>query len=126
MERPPTKALDTGAGTWFLVDVVLRPAGPIADGDDARLVGVVAGALAPVAGPDHGRDPEVAFSYDIAPPEGELGVELWVRAATIGEAVDAATELVLRCAAEAGLGDASLWDVRTIPEDAVLGPRVWP
>jgi hypothetical protein len=127
MVGPPIKALDRGEGEWFLIDVVLRPSDPVDDDDDRRLVAAVAAVLEPVVGPVHGRDPEIEGSYDITPPEGDLGVGLWVRASSAGAAVDAATALVLQCAAEVGLEAASLWDLRVVPEDAVLGPRVgWP
>jgi hypothetical protein len=125
VERPSIKALDTGAGGWFHVDVVLRPTAP--SDDDGRLAAAVSGALDTVAGPERGRDPVHEYSYDVAPPEGELGVGLWVRAVGIGAAVDAAIELVLRCAADLGHAGASLWDVRALPEEAVLSPRGdWP
>jgi hypothetical protein len=125
VDRPPIKALDAGPGGWFGVDVVLRPSGPVDDGE--LLVAAVAGALEDVAGPEHGRDPAFTYSFDMSPPEGEAGVTVWVRAPSIGAAVDAAAALVLRCAAEAGIEGASLWDLRVVPEEAVLGQRAdWP
>ena len=127
MVGAPIRALDLGEGEWFHVDVVLRPSGSVDDAD-GRLVAAVAGALEPVAGPEHGRDPEIQGSYDISPPEGDLGVGLWVRAPSAGAAVDAAAALVLRCAAETGLGAASLWDLRVVPHAAMrrAAGRVYP
>jgi hypothetical protein len=118
MVGPPIRALDRGEGEWFHVDVVLRPSVPVDDGDEA-LAAAVAAALEPVPGPAHGRDPAHTYSFDVSPPEGEAGVSVWVRAASVGAAVDAATALVLRCAAEVGLEGASLWDLRVVPHAAV-------
>ena len=117
MVGPSIRALG-GEGEWFHVDVVLRPSVPVEDGDEA-LAAAVAAALEPVPGPAHARDPELTYSFDVSPPEGDVGVSVWVRAGSVGAAVDAATALVLRCAAEVGLEGASLWDLRVVPHPAV-------
>jgi hypothetical protein len=118
MVGPPIRALDRGEGEWFHVDVVLRPSGRV-DDDGRAFVAAVSRALEPMPGPEHGRDPEHTYSFDVSPPEGDVGVSVWVRAASAGAAVDAATALVLRCAAEVGLDGASLWDLRVVPHAAV-------
>lgn len=122
---PPIKALDTGDGSWFKVEVVLRTTSPVEDGGE--LAAHVASALPRVVGPEPARDPDLAWSYDVGPPEGGVGAGVWVRAAGTGAAADLVESLVRRGAAELGIDGVSLWDLRVIPEEAVLGPRAdWP
>jgi hypothetical protein len=125
VEREPIRALDTGDGGWFCVEVVLRTAATV--DDDGSLAAHVAAELPSVLGPELARDPELAWSYDISPPEGGVGVGLWVRASSTGAAADAGEALVRRCADDLCIEKVTLWDLRVIPEEAVLGPRAdWP
>lgn len=65
-------------------------------------------------------DVEPAFSYDIQPPEGGVGVACWVRADSVGGAAEKGWSIV-RDAATAVLGaEPRLWDLRVIPRGAIL------
>lgn len=65
-------------------------------------------------------DVERAWSYDIQPPEGGIGVACWVRSDSVGDAAETGWE-VARDAAAATLGaEARLWDLRVIPRAAIL------
>jgi hypothetical protein len=65
-------------------------------------------------------DVEQAWSYDIQPPEGGVGVACWIRADTVGDAAETGWSVV-RDAAAATLGaEARLWDLRVIPRAAIL------
>jgi hypothetical protein len=65
-------------------------------------------------------DVERAWSYDIQPPAGGVGVACWVRSDSVGDAAETGWELV-RDAAAATLGaEARLWDLRVIPRAAIL------
>jgi hypothetical protein len=113
--------LDTGSGDWWQVDVILRPP-PDAGDLSARLPELVSAALPDVEDvPSVAHDPEPAFSFDIPPPEGNLGVALWVRAAGLGAAVDGAWNLVASRMRELGpRQEPQLWDLRVVPLTAVL------
>ena len=61
-----------------------------------------------------------AWSYDIQPPEGGVGISLWVRADDVGAAAQAGW-FTVRDAATTVLGEEPrLWDLRIIPRDAIL------
>jgi len=65
-------------------------------------------------------DVEQAWSYDIQPPEGGVGVACWVRSDRVGDAAETGWRVV-REAAAASLGaDATLWDLRVVPRAAIL------
>ena len=122
--------LDTGSGEWWHVDVILRP--PPDTGDlSTRLPELVSDALPDVDGvPSVVHDPEPAFSFDGPPPEGNLGVALWVRAPGLGAAVDGAWNVVASRMRELDpRQEPQLWDLRVVPLMAVLqepeaGPAV--
>jgi hypothetical protein len=65
-------------------------------------------------------DVERAWSYDMQPPEGGVGVACWVRSDSVGAAAEEGWRVV-RHAAGAALGvEAGLWDLRLIPRPAIL------
>jgi hypothetical protein len=65
-------------------------------------------------------DVERAWSYDMQPPEGGVGVACWVRSDSVGGAAEEGWR-VIRQAAAATLGaEARLWDLRVIPRAAIL------
>jgi hypothetical protein len=65
-------------------------------------------------------DVERAWSYDMQPPEGGVGVACWVRSDSVGGAGERGWHVV-REAAGATLGpEARMWDLRVIPRAAIL------
>lgn len=103
----------TDSDLW-IVDVVLRAHGR--ENDEGAVIAAVADALSTHAeGP-----PQQTSSYDIPPPDGSIGVSCLLRTAGAGDAVDQAINLVSAAAtAVTGISHA-LWDVRALPEAAVL------
>ena len=117
--------VDAGSGEWWQVDVVLRPPPDSGDLHD-RLLELVRAASQDVDEvPSVVRDPEQTYSFDMSPPEGDLGVAVWVRAPEVGSAVQGAWRLVASCVR--GLDphhEPQLWDLRIVPVTAVLhGPQ---
>jgi hypothetical protein len=107
----------------WLVDVVLRAAGR--ESTQLRLVESVAAVVT------RGRRPPTSTgSFDMAPPDGSLGVSCWVRATSAGRAADLALTLVTAAATKLTGVEHQLWDLRVIPgaavdetQDAVGGPE---
>ncbi len=117
--------MDEGSGGWWKVDVILRP--PEGSGDlHNRLPEIVRAALPDVHDvPSVIREPEQAYSFDMSPPEGNLGVAVWVRAPDVGSAVEAAWKLVASCMRELhSEHPPELWDLRVMPMTAVLEESV--
>ncbi len=113
--------LDVGSGDWWQVDVVLRPP-PDAGDLSERLPEFVSAALPDLDDvPPAAHDPEPASSFDVPPPEGDLGVALWVRAPGLLAAVDRAWSLVASRLRELDPHhEPQLWDLRVVPLAAVL------
>ena len=65
------------------------------------------------------RDIESTASYDIPPPEGSVGVSLWVRADSVGAAVQVGFDAVQTAAAEIIGKTLPLWDLRVVPRSAM-------
>jgi hypothetical protein len=86
----------------------------------AQLLDVVASVSSHVDEDQPGvRDVDRAWSYDIQPPEGGVGVALWGRSGTVGSAAETGWTVV-RDAATSTLGEVPrLWDLRVIPRAAI-------
>jgi hypothetical protein len=116
------RSLGDGRDLWR-VEVVLWVPTPEAD-RVRELVDTVAAATATNVGDDqpvsHGADVEQAWSYDIQPPEGGVGVACWVRADSVGDAADTAWGVIQAAAARVLGTGARLWDVRVLPCAAIL------
>ena len=113
--------MDSGSGDWWNVEVVLRP--PPGSGDlQQRLLELVCAASSDVDDvPSVVRDPEQTGSFDMSPPEGNLGVSLWVRTPDLGTAVHRAWALVASCLRDLDPHhEPELWDLRVVPLTAVL------
>lgn len=117
------RAVGAGRGLWR-VEVVLWTHEPEAD-QVQELLNAVAEVTYPSADGEHLDLPDVgpAWSYDVQPPEGGVGVAFWVRSDTVGGAADRAWTVV-QTAAVATLGaEIPLWDLRVIPREAIIaGP----
>jgi hypothetical protein len=111
-----------GEGTHqWRVEIVLWVAEPPTETVE-QLLDAVRSVSTPVH-TDHARVPDVerAWSYDIQPPEGGVGVAFWVQSDSVGSAAETGWTVV-RDAATAILGEAPrLWDLRVIPRPAILG-----
>ena len=110
-----------GAVDWWQVDIMVRP--PFGTGDlNQALVERLRASLPDLDDvPPVVRDPEPTYSFDMSPPEGDLGVAVWVRASSPGRAVDAAWSAVgseLRALTPDHAPQ--LWDVRLVPASAVM------
>lgn len=114
------RAVGEGRELWR-VEIVLRAREPEADRLQ-ELLNAVAAATESYADDDHLRLPDVerAWSYDIQPPEGGVGVACWVRSDSVGDAVDRAWAVVHEAAATVLGAEAPLWDLRVIPRAAIL------
>jgi len=120
-EPSPVHVLDDGGGQWWQVDVVLRPPTGAPDVNAALLDLVRAASCDTDDVPPKVRDVHITYSYDMNPPEGNLGVGIWVRAVDVGRAVNAAWSMVAACAAELlDPREPELWDLRALPLSAVL------
>jgi hypothetical protein len=113
-------AIGEGNDLWC-VEVVLWVREPGADRVQELLNAVAATTMTS----DHDDqsvlpDVERAWSYDMQPPEGGVGVACWVRSDSVGRAAETGWSVV-REAAAATLGvEARLWDPRVIPRAAIL------
>jgi hypothetical protein len=114
-------------GKLWRAEVVLRV--PLADAErnQQQLVEAVASASETIEVEDVPRMPDVTTtsSYDMQPPlpDGGVGVAAWVLAATVGEAAEIAWAVV-DAATRTFTTEASLWDLRIIPRDAILSAPV--
>jgi hypothetical protein len=114
-------ALGSGSDLWR-VDVVLRRDG----GSDVESLAIVAALSARLEGlptsPDEdvlgGPRPEA--SYDMPPPEGSVGVSCWVRADTVGEAVQVGHDAVVAAASGVTGLSLPLWDLRVVPRTSIM------
>jgi hypothetical protein len=114
------RAVGEGHDLWR-VEVVLWTREP-PDDHVQEILNAVAAAAGTSVGDDRPVLPDVeqAWSYDIQPPEGGVGVACWVRSDTVGDAAETGWGVV-RDAAAATLGaEARLWDLRVIPRAAIL------
>lgn len=108
-------------GDLYRLEVVLWTREPDADRVE-ELLNAVSAATVPddEEGPPVVPDVEPAWSYDIQPPEGGVGVACWVRSDSVGDAAETGWSVV-RDAAAAVLGEEPrLWDLRVIPRGAIL------
>jgi hypothetical protein len=62
-------------------------------------------------------------SYDLAAPDGEVGVACWVRADSLGKAAQIGYDVVARAFAEVTGQPADLWDLRLLPRTAITDAR---
>lgn len=114
------RAVGGGRDLWR-VEVVLWVPEPEAD-CVRELLNAVAAAAVMSHGVDQPVLPDVehAWSYDIQPPEGGVGVACWVRANSVGDAAETGWRVV-HDAAVATLGtEVRLWDLRVIPRAAIF------
>ena len=103
----------TDSAIW-IVDVVLRANGRAVDEE------AVVAAAAQALGDRAEASPQRTSSSDMSPPDGSIGVSCRLRAGSAGEAVDEVIRFV-SAAAAAVTGDSHpLWDVRALPDSAVL------
>ncbi len=114
-------ALGSGSALWR-VDVVLRREG----GSDVESVAVVAALTTLLDGRPTTADEDVlggptpASSYDMPPPEGSVGVSCWVRADSVGDAVQVGHDAVVAAAREVTGVALPLWDLRVVPGTAIM------
>jgi hypothetical protein len=116
------RAVGEGHDLWR-VEVVLWTREPSSD-QVQELLNAVA-ACTSTREDEHSVLPDVeqAWSYDIQPPEGGVGVACWIWSDTVGDAAETGWSVV-RDAAAATLGaEARLWDLRVIPRAAILDAR---
>jgi hypothetical protein len=113
-------AFGSGSRLWR-VDVVLRGI----NGDEH--IDAVLGRLREYLSPTPDMPDEAVFanveetgSYDMDPPDGSLGVSMWVRADAVGEAVQTGTDAVVAACAQMTGRSLELWDVRVLPRSAVI------
>jgi|GEM_PF-3135090 len=114
-------SLGSGAALWR-VDVVLRRAGAT-DRQAVEVVTRLATDLSTGLMSDDETivgDVEAAASYDMPPPEGSLGVSFWVRADTVGAAVQVGFDAVLAAAKQVTGQTLPLWDLRVVPRSAMM------
>jgi hypothetical protein len=114
------RAVGEGHDLWR-VEVVLRTREP-GSAQVQELLHAVAASTSTRDEDEHSVLPDVeqAWSHDIQPPEGGVGVACWVRSDTVGDAAERGWSVV-RDAAAATLGaEARLWDLRVIPRVAIL------
>lgn len=109
--------MDDDRRELWCVDVVLRANGHI-DLEDL----VVARVAAQLGTVDPEHRVRGTYSYDMAPPDGSVGVSCWIPAASAGEAADTGLRIVADVAREVTGEDLPLWDLRLLPASAVL-PR---
>lgn len=114
-------SLGSGSELWR-VDVVLRRSSPT-DDEVSRVVAMVASDLDDPR-PSHQEEifggPAATSSFDLNPPEGSIGVSVWVRADSAGDAANLAHEAVAAAAlAVTGLR-LPLWDLRVVPRQAIM------
>jgi hypothetical protein len=114
-------SLGSGAALWR-VDVVLRRAGAT-DAQADEVVSRLATDLSRRPASDDEtifRDVESTNSYDMPPPEGSVGVSLWVRADTVGVAVQVGFNAVQAATQEVTGHALPLWDLRVVPRSAMM------
>jgi hypothetical protein len=114
------RAVGDGSDLWR-VEIVLWTHEPEADRAEELLRAV--GAAAVTSGDDDPvglPDVEHAWSYDIQPPEGGVGVACWARSDSVGGAAEVAWRVVREAAATVLGVEARLWDLRVIPRAAIL------
>src|SRR4051794_11369937 len=98
-----------GERDW-VVDVVLRAQ------ESAELQDRVIDEVAMVVPSIEGRSaPSATNSYDMAPPDGSIGISCWIRADSAGEAVENALSVVTEAAATVTGKQLPLWDIRLVP-----------
>ena len=114
-------ALGSGSALWR-VDVVLRRDG----GSDVESEAIVAALTAVLEGLPTSADEDVLggphpeASYDMPPPEGSVGVSCWVRADTVGDAVQVGHDAVVAAAHEVTGLVLPMWDLRVVPRAAIM------
>ena len=114
-------ALGSGSDLWR-VDVVLRRD----SGSDVESVAIVAVVTSMLDGLATAADeavlggPHPESSYDMPPPEGSVGVSCWVRADSVGEAVQIGHDAVVSAAREVTGLSLPLWDLRVVPRTAIM------
>jgi len=112
------RGLGDGSKLWR-VEVVLRVPERDSERNQQRLLEAVAAATTPMDADDVPRVPDVssAWCYDIQPPHPDrsVGVACWVLSDSVGQAAETAWQVV-----ETLTTEASLWDLRVIPREAIL------
>jgi hypothetical protein len=116
------RGFGNGSKLWR-AEVVLRVPEPDASRNQQRLVEAVAAVTTALDADAVPRVSDIAptWSYDMQPPHPDsgVGVACWVLADTVGEAAQEIWEVV-EAAARTFSTEASLWDLRVIPREAIL------
>jgi hypothetical protein len=114
------RAVGKGRDLWR-VEIVMRAPEP--DADRVReLLNAVEAATEPRGDSGELRLPDVesTWSYDAQPPEGGVGVACWVQSDSVGDAAEQAWHVVREATADVLGAAAPLWDLRVIPQAAIL------
>jgi hypothetical protein len=110
------RAFGNGSQLWR-VTVMFDAAGATADSES--LVTRLLENLSEAEGDADSLDVRPGACWDIIPPGGALGADMWVQADTVGEAADLGLGLV-EAEIRALAGPApSLWDVRVLPRESI-------
>jgi hypothetical protein len=116
------QCLGDGSELWR-TEVVLRVPERDAERNQQILLEAITAVATPLDTEPVHRVQDIAptWSYDIQPPQPDagVGVACWVLADSVGDAAEAAWRAVLS-ASDAFSTEASLWDLRVIPRDAIL------
>jgi hypothetical protein len=123
-EDASVAAFGSGSGLWR-VDVVLRLSGAPTDAETQILALLGSWQEGLPSSNDDRVHPSLqgTYSFDIAPPDGQIGVSCWVRADGVGEAAQLAHDIVSRAYTQTTGRDAELWDLRLLPRSAITGIR---
>jgi hypothetical protein len=116
------RCLGGGSKLWR-TEVVLRVPERDSEQNQQLLLEAVAAATTTIDADDVLRVADVspAWSYDIQPPQPDrgVGVACWVLSDSVGQAAETAWQVV-ETAATTLATEASLWDLRVIPREAIL------
>ena len=114
--QPQMRAFGRGARLWRVTVMFDAAGGP---SDPEELTGRLRAQLAAASGEPESFDVRAGACWDMIPPGGALGADIWVRADSVGDAADLALDVVER-EVRAVAGDRPLlWDVRVIPREAI-------
>jgi hypothetical protein len=117
-------AFGAGSQLWR-VDVVLRLGAAPSDAP-AKVLGLLAARQQGLPTLDDEKvhpSLEATGSYDLPAPDGEVGISCWVRAESVGQAAQAAFDVVSGAYIEVSALRADLWDLRLLPRSAITGIR---
>jgi hypothetical protein len=87
--------------------------------ESEALVGRLLAELRDANGEPDSLDVREGACWDIIPPGGALGADVWIQADTVGEAADLGLRLVEAEVRNVAGEAPSLWDVRVLPREAI-------